>query len=128
MGSAETALALTLTARQASDFELLAIDGFMGSDDWRSVCADMRLASKPGEIWSIPITLATDLDASVGDVVELSAPNGKRLGRLEVQEIFERDVDFEAANVYLTTDDEHPGVAAIRREGARWIAGPITAD
>ena len=38
-----TALALTLTARQASDFELLAnggfapLTGFMGSDDWRSV-------------------------------------------------------------------------------------------
>jgi sulfate adenylyltransferase len=134
MGSPETALALTLTARQASDFELLAIGGFaplggfMGSEDWRSVCEDMRLATRPGEIWSIPITLATDLDASVGDAVELSAPNGKRLGRLCVEEIFERDVDLEAEKVYLTTDDEHPGVAAIRREGARCVAGPITAD
>src|SRR2546423_12180556 len=97
-----TALALTLTARQASDFELLAndgfapLEGFMGSDDWRSVCEDMRLATKPDEIWSIPITLATDLDASVGDVIELSAANGKKLGRLTVEEIFDRDVDSEA--------------------------------
>ncbi len=29
----------------------------MGSDDWRSVCEDMRLRS--GEIWPIPITLAS---------------------------------------------------------------------
>jgi sulfate adenylyltransferase len=133
MASAKTALALTLTARQASDFELLAnggfapLTGFMGSDDWRSVCADMRLASAEG-IWSIPITLATDFDAAVGDVVELAAPNGKPLGRLTVEEIFDRDVEVEAERVYRTTDEEHPGVAAIRREGARCIAGPIEAD
>src|SRR4051794_41628317 len=92
-----TALALTLTARQASDFELLAnggfapLTGFMGSDDWRSVCEEMRLASKPEEIWSIPITLATDLDASAGDVTELSAPYRKRLGRLTIAAGYEPD-------------------------------------
>jgi len=132
MGSPDTALALTLSARQASDFELLAnggfapLDGFMGAGDWRSVCEEMRL--QDGEIWPIPITLATDLEASAGDVVELSAPNGKALGRLEVTEVFERDVDTEAELVYRTTDDEHPGVAAIRREGSRCLAGPIEAD
>ena len=80
------------------------------------------------EIWPIPITLATDLECSVGDVVELSAPNGKALGRLTVEEIFERDVELEAEKVYRTTDGEHPGVAAIREEGARCIAGPIEVD
>src|SRR3954447_24855984 len=134
MGSPDTALALRLTPRQASDFELLAnggfapLTGFMGADDWRSVCDGMRLASRPDEIWSIPITLATDLDASAGDVVELSAPNDKPLGRLRVEEIFERDTDQEAELVYGTTDDAHPGVAAIRREGNRCVAGPIDAD
>jgi sulfate adenylyltransferase len=133
MGSPDTALALTLTARQASDFELLAnggfapLRGFMGSDDWRSVCEDMRLATTDG-IWSIPITLATDFDAAVGDVVELSAPNGKALGRLTVEEVFDRDVELEAERVYRTTDEEHPGVAAIRREGNRCLAGPIEVD
>jgi sulfate adenylyltransferase len=132
MGSPDTALALTLSARQASDFELLAnggfapLDGFMGAADWRSVCEEMRLQS--GEIWPIPITLATDLEASVGDVVELRAANGKALGRLRVTEVFERDVDAEAELVYRTTDDDHPGVAAIRREGSRCLAGPIEAE
>jgi sulfate adenylyltransferase len=133
MASPDTTLALTLTARQASDFELLAnggfapLTGFMGSDDWRSVCEDMRLATADG-IWSIPITLATDLDAAVGDVIELAAPNGKPLGRLTLEEVFDRDVEVEAERVYRTTDEEHPGVAAIRREGARCLAGPIQAD
>ena len=73
MGSTETGLALTLTSRQASDFELLAnegfapLRGFMGSDDWRSVCESMRLVA--GDYWSIPITLATDLECGPGDVV-----------------------------------------------------------
>src|SRR5919106_4683639 len=134
MGSAETALALQLTARQASDFELLAnggfapLDGFMGAADWRSVCEDMRRASDPDEIWPIPITLATDLECSEGDVIELSAPNGKQLGRLTVEEIFERDVELEAEKVYRTTDNDHPGVAAIREEGSRCLAGSIEAD
>ena len=132
MGSAETALALTLTARQASDFELLAnggfapLTGYLGSGDHKSVCENMRLTA--GEIWPIPITLATDLECEVGDVIELSAPNGKHLGRLTVSEIFDRDVELEAENVYRTTDNDHPGVAAIREEGSRCLAGTIEAD
>ena len=34
----------------------------------------------------------------------------------------------EAEQVYRTTDDEHPGVAAIYEEGNRCIAGPIEVD
>src|SRR5436190_5030564 len=132
MGSAETGLALKLTARQASDFELLAnggfvpLRGFMGADDWRSSCESMRLTT--GEYWPIPITLATDLECGPGDVVELAAPNGKALGRLTVSEVFERELEVEAENVYRTTDQDHPGVAAIYREGTRCVAGEIDAD
>jgi sulfate adenylyltransferase len=129
----DTALSLTLSARQTADFELLAngglapLRGFMGSDDWRAVVEDMTLADG-GEVWSIPVTLATDLDCAEGDVVELSSADGKPLGRLTVSEIFERDVEREAERVYRTSDDEHPGVAAIRAEGARCVAGEIEAD
>src|SRR5687768_7771590 len=119
MGSAETALALELSSHQASDFELLAnggfapLEGFMGSEDWRSVCEDISLASGDGdEIWPIPITLQSEIEASEGDVVELTAPNGKALGRLHVSEVWERDTELEAEKVYGTTDGEHPGVAA----------------
>jgi sulfate adenylyltransferase len=124
---------LTLTSRQTADFELLAnggfapLDGFMGSEDWRSSVERMTLADG-SEIWPIPVVLATDLDAAEGDVVELSASNGKALGRIRVSEIFERDVEAEAENVYRTTEDEHPGVAAIREEGNRCLAGRIESD
>jgi sulfate adenylyltransferase len=134
MPNADTqqAMSLALSARQTADFELLAnggfdpLRGFMGSDDWRSVVESMRTAG--GEIWSIPIVLATELEAAPGDVVELSAADGKALGRVSVEEVFERDVKREAELVYRTTDDEHPGVAAIYAEGNRCLAGPIEAD
>ena len=124
---------LTLSARQTADFELLAnggfapLKGFMGSDDWKASVEDMTLADGD-EVWSIPVTLATDLDASEGDVVELSADNGKKLGRIRVSEVFERDVEKESELVYRTTDDAHPGVAATKEEGARCLAGEIEAD
>jgi len=128
----EQALSLTLSARQTADFELLAnggfapLGGFMGAEDWRSVVESMKLAG--GEVWSIPIVLATELDASTGDVVELSSADGKALGRLTVEEVFERDVEREAEMVYRTKEDAHPGVAAIYGEGNRCLAGPIEAN
>ena len=128
----EEALSLTLSARQTADFELLAnggfapLGGFMGAEDWRSVVEAMRLSG--GDIWSIPIVLATDLDTAAGDVVELAADDGKALGRLTVEEVFDRDVEREAEMVYRTTEDAHPGVAAIYAEGNRCLAGPIEAD
>ena len=124
---------LKLSARQTADFELLAnggfapLKGFMGSEDWKASVENMTLADGE-EVWPIPVTLATDLDVSEGDVVTLSADNDKHLGRIRVSEIFERDVEKEAEHVYRTTDDAHPGVAATRQEGSRCIAGEIEAD
>ena len=132
MPQTSTELSLTLSERHTADFEMIAnggfapLSGFMGSEDWGRVTGEMRLAS--GDYWSIPITLATDLDCTTGDIVELRADDGKHLGRLNVEEVFERDTRREAEQVYRTTDSDHPGVAAIYEEGERCIAGPIEAD
>jgi sulfate adenylyltransferase len=120
---------VALSARQAADLELLAVGGFsplrgfQGSDDWRSVVEDMQLAG--GLPWSIPVTLASEVDVSVGNDLALESADGRLLGVLSVEEIFERDVEREAEKVYRTTDDAHPGVAALRAEGDRCIAGPV---
>ncbi len=124
---------LTLSPRQTADFELLAnggfapLKGFMGSDDWKSAVENMTLADGQ-EVWPIPVVLATAVDAAEGDVVELSADNGKALGRIRVSEVFERDVEREAEMVYRTTDEAHPGVEATYGEGNRCLAGEIEAD
>jgi sulfate adenylyltransferase len=132
MSETMTELSLTLSERHTADFEMIGnggfapLTGFQGSADWERVCAEMRTTD--GYYWPIPITLATDLQCEVGDTVELSSDEGKPLGRLTVEEIFERDVKREAEQVYGTTDEAHPGVAAIYEEGNRCIAGPIEVD
>jgi sulfate adenylyltransferase len=122
---------VSLTPRQAADLELLAVGGFsplrgfQGADDWRRVVDEMRLAD--GLPWSIPVTLATGADAAEGDRLALNGEDGRLLGVIDVEEVFERDLEREARHVYRTTDQEHPGVAAIYAEGTRCLAGPVRA-
>jgi sulfate adenylyltransferase len=122
---------VSLTPRQAADLELLAVGGFsplrgfQGSDDWRRVVDEMRLAD--GLAWSIPVTLATDTGAAEGDRLALRGDGGRLLGVIDVEEVFERDLEREARHVYRTADREHPGVAAIYAEGTRCVAGPVRA-
>ena len=128
-GDAADLPSVVLSARQAADLELLAVGGFsplrgfQGCEDWRSVVEDMTLAD--GLPWSIPVTLATDVDASVGDGLALQSVDGRLLGVMNVEEIYERDTEREAEQVYRTTDDAHPGVAVLRAEGDRCLAGPV---
>ena len=73
-------LSLTLSERHTADFEMIGnggfapLTGFQGSADWERVCSEMRTTD--GDYWPIPITLATDLECEVGDVVELSSDEG----------------------------------------------------
>ena len=128
---AEGLPAITLSARQAADLELLAIGGFsplrgfQGSDDWRRVVDEMRLTD--GLPWSIPVTLATSAQAADGDRLALRDGDGRLLGVIDVDEVFERDLEREARHVYRTTDVEHPGVAALNAEGSRCVAGQVRA-
>ena len=58
---AEKLRKIPLDSRAVSDVFMLAmgaytpLDGFMGHDDWRGSCLDMKLTS--GVFWPIPITL-----------------------------------------------------------------------
>jgi len=57
---------IPLDSRAVSDVFMLAmgaytpLDGFMGQDDWRGSCVDMKLAN--GLFWPIPITLPVSKD------------------------------------------------------------------
>jgi sulfate adenylyltransferase len=119
---------LRLTPRQTSDVELLGnggyapLTGFLGRADWASVVETMRLAD--GRPWPIPIALGAAW-GEVGQTLELVGAEGTCLGTLEVEEVYERDLQREAELVYRTADAAHPGVAALFDEPPRTVAGRL---
>ncbi|MGN6359308.1 MAG: sulfate adenylyltransferase [Thermomicrobiales bacterium] len=125
---------VTLNARTLSLLDLLAVgaysplDGFLGQADYESVLDRMRLAN--GLPWSIPITLGvTPAQAESlreGEEVALADEAGRVIGVLNLRSRYERQTEREAAAVYRTTEDAHPGVAALRRQGTVLLTGPVT--
>ncbi|MFQ5461812.1 MAG: sulfate adenylyltransferase [Phycisphaerae bacterium] len=126
---------VTLTARQQCDFEMIAIGamspltGFMGEQDYLSVCDNMTLVD--GTVWPIPITCAVD-DATagsieVGDVVSLCDDQGRLLGNLTVSEKYKQDKKRQAIKAFGTEDSAHPGVKITMEEGDICLAGTIDA-
>jgi sulfate adenylyltransferase len=124
---------VTLSPREQFDLEMIAIgafsplSGFMGSADFARVCKEMRLAN--GTVWPIPVTLspADDVAASIkpGDKLALKDSKNRLLGTMTVRERYPHDKELEVPNVYKTTDEAHPGVAQIRRQGNWCIAGEV---
>jgi sulfate adenylyltransferase len=116
-----------------SDLYLIAVgalsplDGFMSEEAWRSVVEDTRLPV--GLPWGVPVMLScTGEEAGAlrpGGRAALVAPDGELAGVIEVESVFERDLEAEAAGVYGTTDEAHPGVAALYRHGSTCASGPV---
>jgi sulfate adenylyltransferase len=107
-----------LTQRQICDIELLLnggfspLKGFLGKADYDSVCSGMRL--QDGSLWPIPINLdVTETFASQltqGDRIALRHPEGMVLAILTVESLWLPALEEEAALVFGTTDQKHPGV------------------
>ena len=127
---------IPLDSRTVSDLFMLAmgaytpLDGFMGHDDWRGACLDMKLES--GVFWPIPITLSVDkgLADSVHaeeQVTLIDAQSDEILAVMEVREKYSIDKQFEVQHVYRTADPKHPGVAKVLQQGDVNLAGPIVA-
>jgi sulfate adenylyltransferase len=125
--------ALTLSAREAFDLEMIAIGafspltGFMGQADFTRVCKEMRLAN--GTVWPIPVICspADEITAklNVGQKVALKDPKGRLLGILSITEKYAHDKALEIPNVYRTEDEAHPGVKIVKGQGNWNLAGPI---
>jgi len=131
---AEKLRKIPLDSRAVSDVFMLAmgaytpLDGFMGHDDWRAACQDMKLGN--GLFWPIPITLPVDkeLGDSIRAEEEVALVDGESdeiLGVLDVREKYSIDKRFEAEHVYRTTDPKHPGVAKVLAQGDVNLAGPV---
>ena len=132
-GQAAGLPAITLSAKQACDLEMIAIGafspltGFVGKADFESISKHMRLAD--GTVWPIPITLSVD-DAVKGTLKEggqaaLKHSDGTLLAVINITEIYPHDKKIEIPNVFRTEDEAHPGVSAVVQEGDWCVAGPI---
>ena len=125
---------IVLTRREISDLEMIAIgafsplEGFLSEANYESVVKRMRLAS--GLPWTIPVTLAVTADEErryrPGDDVALVEEGGKPLAVLHLAEKYRPDKKREAAEVYRTTEEAHPGVKAIYEQGEFYLAGKVT--
>jgi len=125
---------IPLDSRAVSDVLMLGmgaytpLDGFMGHDDWRGSCLDMRLTS--GVFWPIPITLPVNKD--LGDSIHaeeevalVDAESDEILAVMAVHEKYAIDKQLETEHVYRTADSKHPGVAKVLQQGNINLAGPI---
>jgi len=127
-------VAIRLNERSLCDVICIAtgafspLSGFMRERDYRSCIEDMRLSS--GLIWPIPIVLPADAatlsSLKLGSRAALVSPDGQIVGAIEVEQIFEGDPMQEASRVYGTTDQQHPGVAAVLSSPKAYVAGEIS--
>ena len=125
--------AITLSSREAGDLVMLGVGGFtplygfMREEDWRSVCDNMHLAN--GVFWPIPITVSvTNAQADtlkLGDDIALKTPDGQIIGILNVDSIYRPDKQFEAMQVFTTTDQSHPGVAMLMAQPPVNLGGKV---
>ncbi len=138
LGKAKSLPRVTLDARNEADLELLAngafspLEGFLNEADYRRVRDERRLATglANGLVWSIPVTLAVKAAArktlKEGQDVALHARDGRLLAVLHLEEIYGYDKQVEATAVYKTTDEKHPGVAAVYAQGEYLLGGRVS--
>jgi len=133
---AEKLRKVPLDSRTVSDLFMLAmgaytpLDGFMGHDDWRGSCLDMKLTS--GVFWPIPITISVDTETagsirSEEEIALVDSESAEILGVMEVRDKYSIDKKLEVEHVYRTADPKHPGVAKVFQQGDVNLAGPVLA-
>jgi sulfate adenylyltransferase len=125
-----------LTSRETGDLIMMGIggftplEGFMGKADWQGVCDAMKMPSRDGLFWPIPITLSADKgladEIAIGDEVALwDEENGELMATMKVTEKYTIDKAHECQKVYATTDEAHPGVKMVMEQKDVNLAGPV---
>ena len=131
---AATLKKIAISSRETGDTIMLGIggftplQGFMGSKEWKSVCAEMQLAD--GVFWPIPVTLsATQADANGlkdgQEIALVDEETGTIMATMKVLEKYTIDKQFECKEVFKTTEKEHPGVALVLAQKEVNLAGPV---
>lgn len=125
---------INLDAREMADLEMISVGamspltGFMSKDDYASVVHDMHLHD--GTAWTLPITLSVNAEKknellNQDRATLVDAETGEAVGYIDIDEIYEYDKKVEAENVFLTTEEAHPGVKALYDQGDYLIGGEV---
>jgi sulfate adenylyltransferase len=124
---------VSLGSRTVSDLQMIStgvfspLEGFMLREEYEGVVEEMRLPD--GLVWSLPVTLATDEETArtlkEGSEVALTNGNGEPVATMLLRERYRYDKEREAQIVYRTTDGEHPGVAALYKQGEVLLGGEV---
>jgi sulfate adenylyltransferase len=122
-----------LGPRTISDLQMIStgvfspLEGFMRKEEYESVVEDMRLTD--GLAWSLPVTLASSEDTAhtlrEGSEVALVDGDGESVATMLLRERYRYDKEREARMVYRTTDEDHPGVKALYRQGDVLLGGEV---
>ena len=125
---------LQLSDRHLCDLELIMnggfspLDGFMSKIDYDSVIKNMRLNDE--SLWPIPITLDVDeksiFNISSSPKITLRDKEGFAIALLEIEDIWQPDLELEAESVFGTNDTKHPGVQYLLQKSKKnYIGGKI---
>jgi len=130
---AEELTKVPLEPRALSDLQMIStgvfspVEGFMLQDDYLNVVEEMHLSN--GLAWSMPITLAVDEEVANSlkedSMVALVDGDGEPVATMFVRELYWYDKEWEAREVYRTTDKEHPGVATLYQQGDVLLGGEV---
>ncbi|MFQ6092303.1 MAG: sulfate adenylyltransferase [bacterium] len=123
-----------MSSRETSDLIMMGmgafspLEGFMSSADYARVLSEMRLAD--GLLWSIPITLSVSGEEAARlkegqELALVSDEGGAVMGSMVLREKYTYDKQHEAEKVFLTTDEGHPGVEKLYRQGEVLLGGPV---
>jgi sulfate adenylyltransferase len=125
-----------LTSRETGDLLMMGIgaftplDGFMGKDDWKSCCETMKLPSKKGLFWPIPVTLSATEELAnslkIGEEVALwDTETDALVGTMKIAEKYTIDKALECQEIFKTKDPKHPGVEKVMEQSPVNLGGPI---
>lgn len=134
LSKAKTLNQVRITSREAGDLIMLGIggftplDGFMGHDDWKGVCAEYKTADNT--FWPIPITASTTEGQASGlkkneEIALVSEETGEIMATMKVTDKYKVDKEHECKQVFRTTDMEHPGVAMVMKQADINLAGHV---
>jgi sulfate adenylyltransferase len=134
LSRAEELKKLPMTSCEVCDLLLLSmgaytpLDGFMGEEDWRGVCQDMKLTD--GVFWPIPITvsaaqaLADQIEIGE-DVALLDGETQQIMAILTVEDKYSPDLTLQCEKVFGTADESHPGVAKVMAQPPVNLGGSV---